>query len=57
MNGYKMEKKTSGSTYLPPSNVGDPPASVDWRPKGYVTGIKNQVGKVSHDRNCYNSVI
>jgi hypothetical protein len=44
MNGFRMENKPkSGSTYMAPSNIGDLPTAVDWRPKGYVTGIKNQV--------------
>ncbi|WAR11248.1 CATL-like protein, partial [Mya arenaria] len=41
MNGYKMANRTSGSTFLPPSNVALPD-SVDWRKQGYVTDIKNQ---------------
>ena len=41
-NGYRMNpKRKPGKLFVPPS-VTDLPTTVDWRTKGYVTGIKNQ---------------
>ena len=46
MTGFRVNgtsKAAKGSTFLPPNNIGELPKTVDWRTKGYVTPVKDQV--------------
>ena len=44
MNGYKLkpQRKVTGSFFMEP-NFLEAPRAIDWRDKGYVTPVKDQV--------------